>query len=290
MTPAQARDPRRVVIGALLGAVVLGVLVWDHARGADDAALGLVAVLVPTALFEVYAMAGGAGFRPFWRLGLAACGCLLVGRISGRSSPAALGLFVLAVAASAAALRRGPDRETVLDLALTALGVAYVAWLGAIFVDLRRLDAVGESAFLGTILVTKLGDAGAYFAGRSLGRRRLAPRVSPAKTWEGALGGAVVSAATGAAVASLSPLGAAVGGWCGGMAFGIVVGIAGQLGDLSESLLKRGLAAKDSARWFAGMGGVLDLIDSLLYAGPLAYFLLRALAAAQGAASAPSAG
>lgn len=113
-------------------------------------------------------------------------------------------------------------------------------------------------------------DTCAYFVGRSLGRHKLAPSLSPNKTMEGALGG--LTGAIG--------VGAAFGSWLGlplwaGLAVGAIAGIAGQLGDLFESALKREIGVKDFGRAMPGHGGALDRFDSLLFVAPLAYLLLR---------------
>ena len=126
-----------------------------------------------------------------------------------------------------------------------------------------------------------MGDTGAYTVGRLCGgrffRRKLAPKLSPGKTIEGAIGG-LAFACIGAAVAFewLVPQmigdstggGTSVGRW---LFFGLVVAAAGMVGDLAESLLKREAGRKDSSDWLPGFGGVLDLLDSILFAAPIAY-------------------
>jgi phosphatidate cytidylyltransferase len=164
-------------------------------------------------------------------------------------------------------------------LAATVFGLAYIGLLLSFLVLLRCLD-FGFTALLSLIVVVKLGDIGAYTVGRLCGRHKLAPYLSPGKTIEGAVGGIVFSCGgawlvlqgltnyfRGADVVSMA-------GW-NWVIFGGVVGIAGMLGDLAESLLKRDLGRKDSSNWLPGFGGVLDIIDSLLVAAPVAYLLWR---------------
>jgi len=118
------------------------------------------------------------------------------------------------------------------------------------------------------------GDIGAYYGGRSLGRRRLAPGISPNKTVEGAAVGTVASLIVGVFLARLLMSEADVGHF---LAFGLIAlitAIAGQLGDLAESAIKRSAGVKDSSSLLPGHGGMLDRIDSLLFAGPVFYFLL----------------
>ena len=135
----------------------------------------------------------------------------------------------------------------------------------------------GRGLVLYLILVVKMSDTGAYFVGSAVGRHKLSPRISPAKTWEGCAGGVVL------AVAASLGVHAATGGDLGvvriragdAVALGVLLPVAGILGDLVESMLKRAAGSKDSGTLIRGMGGVLDLIDSLLLASPLLYIYLR---------------
>ncbi|NLH49940.1 MAG: phosphatidate cytidylyltransferase [Myxococcales bacterium] len=133
-----------------------------------------------------------------------------------------------------------------------------------------------ESIFFNTKLVLMLfaliwiNDTGAYFVGSAIGKRKLAPRVSPNKTWEGAVGGFAASVI----------LGAVIGVWSDhftlgqGFLLGVVLGIVGPLGDLAESALKRGAGLKDSGLLLPGHGGVLDRIDSVLFGAPILYYAI----------------
>jgi phosphatidate cytidylyltransferase len=140
--------------------------------------------------------------------------------------------------------------------------------------DADAPDLRGESALALTIFVAKGADIGAYFTGRLIGRHRMSPVISPKKTWEGLAGGLVLSSATAVALNRLmtqllpSDLEAAL--------FGAVVGGAGVLGDLAESLIKRDRKRKDASQVVPGFGGVLDVVDSVLFAAPVAYWWLRA--------------
>jgi phosphatidate cytidylyltransferase len=130
---------------------------------------------------------------------------------------------------------------------------------------------------VGAILTTKSCDIGAYFTGVSIGRHKLIPWLSPGKTWEGLLGGVAAAAAVGAGLALLSarlPQPADHIHWAVGLVGGVLVALIGQFGDLAESLLKRDAGVKDSGTLLPGMGGVLDVLDSPLMAGPAVYWLL----------------
>ncbi|CAN5129150.1 hypothetical protein BH11PLA2_BH11PLA2_24620 [soil metagenome] len=122
-----------------------------------------------------------------------------------------------------------------------------------------------------TIFVPKLGDVGAFFTGTFLGKHKMAPRLSPKKTWEGFAGGMVVAMLTAVGINEIGPEPLFKGGVLQAMLFGLVVGIAGVLGDLFESLIKRRANAKDASASVPGFGGVLDVVDSVLFAAPTAY-------------------
>jgi phosphatidate cytidylyltransferase len=156
---------------------------------------------------------------------------------------------------------------------------AYLGLLPSFLMQLRWLDvgaAVPRDArgalALG-IFIPKCCDIGAYFTGRFLGRHPMSPILSPKKTWEGLMGGLILSAA--AAVAINRPLSVVHGGDLAAAAFGAIVGGAGALGDLAESMIKRDCRRKDASQMMPGFGGVLDVIDSILFAAPVAYCWLR---------------
>lgn len=123
------------------------------------------------------------------------------------------------------------------------------------------------------VLATWVGDSAAYLTGRALGRHKLAPRISPGKTVEGAIGGLVGSMLMGSLVVAASGLAP----WWLGAIVGATIGVVGQIGDLSESLLKRQAGVKDSGSLIPGHGGMLDRIDALLFAFPIAYLLALGL-------------
>lgn len=155
-------------------------------------------------------------------------------------------------------------------LAAAVLAVIYVGFMLAFAVQLRMKWGIGALASL--VVVVKLGDIGAYCVGRLIGRHKMAPTLSPGKTIEGAAG-ALVFAAIGSWV-TLALIGSQAGfhvpGWRW-VSYGLVVGSAGMFGDLAESFLKRDAGVKDSSRWLPGFGGVLDIVDSILLAAPVAW-------------------
>jgi len=175
---------------------------------------------------------------------------------------AATAILVLAVAVGMSS--HAEVRDRFLNSALFTFGVL---WLGLFLVGASRLPAVEPILLFWVLAVAFLGDIGAYYGGRSLGRRPLASVLSPKKTIAGSVSGAATSVATGIAVALL---------WRGPEALGfdvpilaLVCGAAGQAGDLVESMLKRAVAVKDTGEILPGHGGLLDRLDSVLLAVPV---------------------
>jgi phosphatidate cytidylyltransferase len=149
-------------------------------------------------------------------------------------------------------------------------GILYVGWLLSYLVALRGLDN-GRNWVFFALFTTFASDTAAFFVGRALGKRRLAPQISPGKTWEGAIGGVF-----GAIIVSLffilpTPLTLHLN-WGQAILLGLLVSIFGQLGDLVESLFKRNMGAKDSGRLLPGHGGMLDRMDSIIFAGIVVYY------------------
>jgi phosphatidate cytidylyltransferase len=179
------------------------------------------------------------------------------------------------IAALAKAMLRGaPFDKMIASVGATVLGVLYVVLLGGHLVALRtgfppRLAAHLLSFFF---LVIMGSDTGAYYTGRALGRHKLAPKISPGKTWEGAAGGMAASLLMAVlahfwffpelSLRAALPLAA-------------VMNVLGVLGDLTESALKRGAGAKDAAQILPGHGGLLDRLDSLLFNAPVIYYFGR---------------
>lgn len=169
-------------------------------------------------------------------------------------------------------------------IALTVFVVAYVGILPSFLLQLRWLpgyvDGIPRStmAIALAVFVPKVGDIGAYFTGkfltgRLLGRTLMTPLLSPKKTWQGFAGGMIAAVLAAWGLNAIAPV--IPGQVVGAIGFGLTVGLAGVLGDLAESLIKRDCQAKDASRTIPGFGGVLDVIDSLLLAAPVAYLWLK---------------
>ncbi len=170
------------------------------------------------------------------------------------------------------------------DFALTVAGLVYLGWLGRYFIALRSLPD-GLWWVLTVLPAMWLADSGAYVFGRQFGRRRMAPRLSPNKTWAGYLGSVLAGTAAGGVLGAVWGLAAGPGslvGWGSGLALGLLAGGMGPLGDLGVSMLKRQVGVKDTGAVLAGHGGALDRIDSWLVAVPLGYGLVVLLTALAG--------
>lgn len=161
--------------------------------------------------------------------------------------------------------------EVLINTSVTLFGILYIGWLFSFFMKLRLIEH-GPLWVAYVILVTKLGDAGAYFVGSRIGRRKLAPHISPSKTVEGAIGGFIVSVAA-SVLSSLYLPGVSL---LHLLILGVFLGALSQLGDLVESLLKRDIGVKDSGR-IPALGGVLDVIDSILFCVPFVYYYVTLL-------------
>jgi phosphatidate cytidylyltransferase len=162
------------------------------------------------------------------------------------------------------------------SVSMTVLGVAWVGLGLAHALLLRDIDAHGVLAVYTVLLAVWAGDAAAYFIGLLFGRHKLAPTVSPGKTWEGLIAGTIATVG----VTFLALYEANFLSIPESLALGAVIAIAAPLGDLFESALKRDADVKDSGRLLAGHGGVLDRIDALLFAWVAAYYVVVAFGAA----------
>ncbi|MBI4226985.1 MAG: phosphatidate cytidylyltransferase [Candidatus Omnitrophica bacterium] len=165
-------------------------------------------------------------------------------------------------------LMRPTNREALGAVAGTAFALWYVAWAMSLLVRLRWLSG-GAGLVAWIILITKAGDIGAYLVGTRLGTHPLFPRVSPKKTVEGLLGGLVFSAAAAVAAGRLVSVLPMPTAHLWGLGLGL--GVLAQVGDLGESVLKRDCQAKDSGDAIPGVGGTLDVLDSLLFTLPVFY-------------------
>lgn len=166
-------------------------------------------------------------------------------------------------------LKRRDNSQAVVGISTTFFGILYVSWFLSFLIKIRDFSPGGEFYLLSIILITKSSDIGAYVIGKKWGSHQLLPRISPNKSVEGSLGGLFFSAAAAMLCRPFLNFNYLILA-----ALGIGLGLLAQLGDLSESLIKRDCQVKDSGRLFPGLGGVLDLVDSLLFTAPVFYFFM----------------
>ncbi len=189
-----------------------------------------------------------------------------------------IALFIIAALAAQTFRFQKDFSKMLAGCGVTVLGVLYVAFLGGFLVSMRvgfedTLVPHLSTKLLGFFFLVIMGsDTGAYYAGRAFGKHKLAPKISPGKTWEGAVGGLLASAAFAGLATYLFfpelPFQVSI-------PLAITMAVVGIFGDLAESALKRGAGAKDAANILPGHGGLLDRLDSLLFNAPILYYFAR---------------
>lgn len=257
-----------VAVPILVVVVLIGGHLWT----------AIVALVLALAMWE-FATTVGLGLRDSLRwIAVAACAALAaVARTADIPTawPLTAAILALPAAPVLAQMRKGdaapPAPALLQHIGLAMFGTAYFGWLGSYFVLLRERPD-GEEWLLLAIFAVMATDTGAYASGRLLGRRLLAPRLSPNKTVEGAIGGLTVGFAAVLLINLLPDLQVAL--WKM-IILGVALPIAAQLGDLAESALKRALGVKDFGALVPGHGGVPDRLDSLLFGIPAVYFFLE---------------
>jgi phosphatidate cytidylyltransferase len=287
---------RRSVSTVILWTVILAALFSGNPVISNGVFLILIALLALAGLIEFYGIAEKRGMVNFKWSGLAGGLLLMVGtflhlttrHFGINDSPARandfetsfLILFVLGLCVRQ--LMSKSNTAGLTAIATTLFGLMYVPWLLNFIQKISFFpfppgspaDA-GKYFLLYFILVTKFSDMGAYAVGSLIGRHKMIPRISPGKTWEG-FGGAIV-VSTGASLAFVHFFGAKMVGmnYLHAAILGVVLSAAAVIGNLIESLFKREAGVKDSGKLFPGIGGILDLLDSLLFNAPLMYLYLR---------------
>lgn len=256
----------RIAVSAVLLPLVLGV-VW--LGGWWLFALALAGGLL--ALHELYVM--GRGLHPLVLGGFVGLVLTLVGAQTGGMTWLTGGLFSAVLVAFVVFGFSDARPSATGAISLTLLGVVWVGGgLGSLLL-LRDIPEDGRLVIFTVLLTVFADDTAAFFVGRLVGRHKLAPRISPGKTWEGFVAGTIV--ATAVSFFAMYDQGFLSNGEA--VLLGVGIALAATLGDLFESAIKRDLGVKDSGRLLAGHGGVLDRVDSLLWAGPAAFYLVLAL-------------
>lgn len=278
----------RIQSGILLGLAMLAAVFWLPSAGV----LALLCLLGALAIWEFYALLDASRLPHFKIVGtvggvglIAVTWCAYNFRWPHAAEIDTLALFGITAAIFVRQISHRDVQQPWQTMAGTVLGVVYVAFLLNFVTKMLGTwgNREGRMLVLYLVAVVKFTDIGAYFVGCAIGRHKLIPRISPAKSWEGCVGGI----ATGM-LASLIYLHATRHVWSGlafgvghALALGFLLAVTGIVGDLVESVFKRAAGVKDSGSWIQGMGGLLDVLDSLLFSAPMLYayallFLSRA--------------
>ena len=284
--------PRSVFIVRFITTIAL----WSVAlviafSGYELAFYALISVFGLIALWEFYGMLDHRSLPNFKVTGMICGTVMLVGsfyyfaKIGPAQSydfeTAVLLFFLLTVFARQMFARLRHD-EPLQTMAYTLFGLLYVLWLfnfitKIVYVMPRSSSGAvtGQFYVLYLIAVTKFSDMGAYLTGSVIGRHLMIPHISAKKTWEGFFGALVFALLCSVALFKLMPGHLSVLTWTHATILGLLLGFAAVIGDLAESIIKRSTGVKDSGNLLPGIGGALDLLDSLLFTAPLLFFYLR---------------
>jgi len=244
--------------------------------------VAIAAFAMAAGLFEFYSLTKKLELKADAGVGYVWATALFIGFIFDAPAKqpdlilATIAVFVIALLASQMFRFRINFSKMLAGVGVTLLGVMYVAFLGGFLVATRM--GFDQRPNLSThllgyfILVIFASDTGAYFTGRAIGKHKLAPSISPGKTYEGLAGGLIASAVA-AAIATLWFFPELPYQWS--IPVALVLAAVGVLGDLAESALKRGAGTKDAASILPGHGGFLDRLDSLLFGAPILYYFAR---------------
>jgi len=265
---------KKRIITALGGFLLVIVAVWF------DKPLPWFTILVAiwglVAVFEFYRLVAASGVSPLTYFGLVGALLFILSPHCTYDLLIPLLLTLIVILPLIGLLLRPQKEQAFVSWAWTIAGILYVGWLLSYWVALRGLETpampdAGRNWVFFALFITFASDTSAFFVGRALGKHHLAPRISPGKTWEGAVAGVF-----GAILVSLlfvlpTPLGLPLS-WWQAILLGLVVSVFGQLGDLVESLFKRNMGAKEASKLIPGHGGALDRIDSIVFAGVVVYY------------------
>jgi len=242
------------------------------------------------ALWEYYRMLESDGIGVFTLTGMICAAVLLGGgfllmRAHGPEQAydfelVVLVLFLLVIFARQ--MFRGAARDPLRAMSYTVFGLLYIPWLFSFITKIIYLTpptpegaATGQYYVLFLVMVTKFSDIGAYVFGSLFGKHPFASHISPSKTWEGFVGAPLSSLLAACWLYALMPEKLSAFRFDDVVVLGLLLGLAAVIGDLAESIVKRGANTKDSSRLLPGIGGTLDLIDSLLFTSPLLFFYMR---------------
>ncbi|MBI4707398.1 MAG: phosphatidate cytidylyltransferase [Candidatus Omnitrophica bacterium] len=254
---------KRVISAVMLIGIIIGTIFVDWLCGV------FITLFIIAGLYEFFTMLETKGLKIYKYVGIAVGALIPLSMIFRFEPTKGWELFFIVLLLLFLILmqfRRRNNSGVVVDISTTLFGILYVSWFMSFLIKIRFMPD-GLSLLAAVLLITKLGDIGAYLVGVKFGKKLLMPRISPKKTVEGALGGLLFSV-----IGALISKGFLHFSYLHLIGLGVCFGILGQLGDLSESLIKRDCQVKDSGAILPGMGGILDEIDSLLFTAPVFYF------------------
>lgn len=277
---------QRMIVGGFGTILVLFAITYATHPLFQPIFLVMTAVAISFALSEYYHIARGKGLQPLSGIGIGATAVYVVACYFGTVYPGmkmlpAVVLFLALALVLGYFFRKGNDPFT--NTAVTFFGIAYLTIPLSFIINIAYFFPVeanqdGRVWLLYLLFVTKLTDVGAYFFGKLFGKNKFVPYISPKKTWEGAAGGLFTAVATSIIFrqivtdyALFPPMQMT---FMQSIFIGTIVSILAQFGDLAESLLKRDAGVKDSSH-LPGLGGMLDVVDSLIFTAPFVYFLMR---------------
>lgn len=256
---------KRIITSILLIAMIIGVIFVDWLCGL------VVTLFIIGGLYEFFSMLDKKGISAYKYFGIG-LGIIIPLSIMFRFELTRGWEFLFIVSALLFLIlmqfKRRKNSGAIVDISTTIFGIIYVSWFFSFLIKIRYLEG-GLGLLAVVLLITKSGDIGAYLVGSRFGKTPLMPRISPNKTVEGSIAGLVFNILT--AFVCKPILGFSYPHL---FILAVCMGVLGQLGDLSESLIKRDCEVKDSGKIFPGMGGVLDEIDSLLFVAPAFYFYM----------------
>jgi len=268
---------KKRIITSLWFVPLLVIVVWF---GGEPGFTALMVILGILAALEFYRMVAMSKAPPLTYFGLIWTALFILSRNSelltileprfNLSLVTPLLLASAVVLSLIGLLSRRQKEGAFTSWAWTIAGILYVGWLLSHLVALRGLDA-GRNWVFFALFTTWASDTTAFFIGRKLGRHKLAPNISPGKTWEGATGGILGAIIVSILFFTATPFHLPLTYWQA-IPLSILVSIFGQVGDLVESLLKRNMGVKDSGKLMPGHGGILDRMDSIIFAGIVVYY------------------
>lgn len=273
---------QRLIVGGLALILIIIAISFSSFPFIRPIFILIVASVVGASLWEFFQMSKKKGYNPNKTVGIVFGALLPFAVFLSINNPYLTWLpqaflFLALVSAFGYYLKKG--REPFINIALIVFGIAYIAVpLSTVILINYQFQQDGRWWLFNLLAITKFTDIGAYFIGKKFGKNQMAPVISPKKTWEGAVGGLLTGILASLAIYfvtqhlfSTPPITLSL---TQSLLLGVLLSVAGQAGDLAESLLKRDAQVKDSNQ-LPGLGGMLDMVDSLLFSAPCMYLFLR---------------